>query len=90
GDIIRAAAQEGGSIGRDDIYRLADYDDRRMLRGFTRPTARITLDLQAAGLVPDGVEPALTPIYDGMKATAFVIPQEMVTILASGDQPQDH
>jgi hypothetical protein len=36
------------------------------------------------------VEPALTPIYDGMKATAFVIPQEMVTILASGDQPQDH
>jgi hypothetical protein len=32
----------------------------------------------------------LTPIYDGMKATAFVIPQEMVTILASGDQPQDH
>lgn len=87
GTIIRAAAAEGGSISRDDVYRLADYDDHRMLRGFTKPTARITRDLQTAGLVADGVEPPLTPIYDGMKATAFVIPQEMVTILAEETQP---
>jgi hypothetical protein len=86
GAIIRTAAREGGSIGRDDVYRVAGYDDSRMLRGFTRPTARITQDLQADGVVVDGVEPALTPIYDGVKATAFVIPQEMVAILAEDDQ----
>jgi hypothetical protein len=84
--IIRAAAREGGSISRDDVYRVAGYADSRMLRGFTKPTARITQDLQRDGVVADGVEPALTPIYDGMKATAFVIPQEMVTILAEDDQ----
>ncbi len=86
GVIIRAAAREGGSIDRDDVYRLAGYDNSRMLRGFTRPPSRITLDLQAASLVADGVEPPLTPIYDGMKAMAFVIPQEMVAILAEDDQ----
>jgi PIN like domain len=84
--VIRVAAREGGSISRDDVYLVAGYDDNRMLRGFTRPTARITQDLQADGVVADGVEPALTPIYDGVKATAFVIPQEMVTILAGDEQ----
>jgi hypothetical protein len=87
GTIIRTAAKGGGKISREDIYRLAGYATGRMLRGFTRPTTRITQDLQAAGLVADGVEPPLTPIYDGMKATAFMIPQEMVAILAEDDQP---
>ncbi|HEX5114199.1 MAG TPA: PIN-like domain-containing protein [Pseudonocardiaceae bacterium] len=86
GVIIRAAAREGGSVSRDDVYRLAGFEANRMLRGFTRPTARITQELQALGVVADGVEPALTPIYDGMKATAFVIPLEMVAILAEDDQ----
>lgn len=86
-DIIRAAAQLGGTVDRDVIYAIGEYDDDRMLRGFTRPTARITRDLQAAGLVANGVNAALTPIYrGGVKAVAFRIPSEMVSILG-GDEP---
>jgi hypothetical protein len=61
-----------------------------MLRGFTRPTARITAELQSADVVADGVEPALTPVYRGVKAEAFRIPTEMVTILAAeqGTKPE--
>ncbi len=83
--VIREAASHGGRIDREEIYDLCDYDDDRMLRGFTRPAARITRDLQEAGLVAPGVEAALTPIYaGGVKAQAFRIPAEMVTILAEG------
>ncbi|MGH8574550.1 MAG: PIN-like domain-containing protein, partial [Gammaproteobacteria bacterium] len=87
--VIREAAARGGRIDRDDIYALCGYDDDRMLRGFTRPAARTTRDLQAAGLVAPNVEPALTPIYDGVKAAAFQIPAEMVTILAGDDGDVD-
>lgn len=83
--VIREAAARGGRIDRDDIYAVCGYDDDRMLRGFTRPAARTTRDLQAAGLVASNVEPALTPIYDGVKAAAFRIPAEMVTILTGDD-----
>jgi prophage DNA circulation protein len=86
-DVIRAAAQAGGTIDRDAIYAISDYDDDRMLRGFTRPTARITRDLQTAGVVANGVDAALTPIYHGgVKALAFRVPPEMVSILAD-DEP---
>jgi len=45
----------------------------------------VVRDLQEAGLVAPGVEAALTPIYAGdVKAQAFRIPAEMVTILAEG------
>jgi hypothetical protein len=79
--VIREAAGRGGRIDREDIYEICGYDDDRMLRGFTRPAARITRDLQAEGLVSEDVEPALTPLYIGVKAAAFRIPAEMVTIL---------
>lgn len=86
-DVIRAAAQEGGTVEREVIYAIGEYDDDRMLRGFTRPTARITRDLQESGLVANGVDAALTPIYrGGVKAVAFRIPSEMVNILAD-DEP---
>ncbi len=82
-DVIRVAAARGGTIIRDEIYQVCGYDDDRMLRGFTRPTARITAELQRAGVVADGVEAALTPIYRGVKAEAFRIPTEMVAILTA-------
>jgi hypothetical protein len=83
-DVIRVAAARGGSIIRDEIYQVCGYDDDRMLRGFTRPTARITAELQRAGIVADGVDAALTPIYrGGVRAEAFRIPAEMVTILTT-------
>ncbi len=74
---------------RDDIYAVCGYDDDRMLRGFTRPAARTTRDLQATGLVAPNFEAALIPIYDGVKAAAFRIPAEMVTILAGDDGEVD-
>ncbi|MGW5079555.1 PIN-like domain-containing protein [Micromonospora echinospora] len=81
-DVIREAAALGGTIGREAIYGICGYDDERMLRGFTRPTARITADLQRAGLIPDLVAPALKPLYpDSVRASGFRIPAEAVTIL---------
>jgi hypothetical protein len=90
-DVIRVAAARGGTILRDEIYQVCGYNDDRMLRGFTRPTARITAELQGTGIVPDGVEPALAPIYrGGVRAEAFQIPAEMVAILTAeqGAQPE--
>lgn len=82
-EVIREAARLGGVIDRDAVYALAEYDEARMLRGFTRPTARITRDLQEEGLLGEGVRPALTSIYDGgVTALRFEIPPEFVELLA--------
>lgn len=82
--VIYAAAERGGRIDREDIYDICGYSDDRMLRGFTRPTARITRYLQDDGVVAQGVDAALIPIYaGGVKAVAFRIPAEMVSILAA-------
>lgn len=87
-EVIRAAAAQGGVIDREQIYQIADYDEDRMLRGFTRPTARITRSLQEEGFVQPGVEPALTPIYEGgVQAVRFEIPLDMAEVL-SLDQPE--
>jgi hypothetical protein len=81
-EVIRAAAQDGGSIDRDTLYAICDYAPNRMLRGFTRPTARITTELVAEGLLDEGVDPMLTPIYDGgVHAVRFEIPAEVTSIL---------
>jgi hypothetical protein len=82
-DVIRAAAAMGGRIDRDSVYGIADYSDDRMLRGFTRPAARITSDLQYEGLVPDGVTPMLEPIYHGVRAAYFKIPSEVTELMQS-------
>jgi hypothetical protein len=83
-EIIRAAALNGGRIDRDTVYEIGQYDDDRMLRGFTRPTARITSELQYEGLVADGVEAMLVPIYAGVKAAYFRVPPEVVEIIRDG------
>jgi hypothetical protein len=84
-DVIREAARMGGSISRDAVYQLCGYDDDRMLRGFTRPTARITLELQEAGLLPDTVTPMLVSQYrDAGRLYSVRIPPEVVAIAWSG------
>jgi hypothetical protein len=86
-EVIRVAALSGGEVDRETVYEIGGYDDDRMLRGFTRPTARVTADLQAAGVVADGVAPMLIPLYpDGGVAAAFRIPPEVVRILQSNDR----
>ena len=86
-DVIRFAAEQGGIIDRDRIYEIADYSEDRMLRGFTRPTARITRSLQEDGILSPNVEPMLTPIYEGgVTAVRFEIPLEVVEILSDDDE----
>lgn len=87
-DVIRTAAELGGTIDRDTVYDVCGYDDSRMLRGFTRPAARITADLQREGIVGDRVTPMLVPLYpDDVRAAAFRIPAEVVAILRSLTRP---
>jgi PIN domain-containing protein len=89
-EVIRTAAERGGIVDRDTVYELCGYNDDRMLRGFTRPSARITADLQRRGLVASDVDPALTALYEGgVKAVTFKIPNEMVSILAEDKAPND-
>lgn len=81
-DVIRSAATQGGVIKRDEVYEIAGYNEDRMLRGFTRPTSRITRKLQEEGLVGADVEQALKPVYEsGVQVLSFEIPLDMVEIL---------
>lgn len=81
-DVIMEAARQGGTISRDAVYALGGYSDDRLLRGFTRPTARITADLQAEKLLPAAVTPMLTPLYRGPgRLYAVRIPSEVAETL---------
>ncbi|RSN07288.1 hypothetical protein DMC63_35315 [Streptomyces sp. WAC 05977] len=82
-EVIRFAASQGGLIDREKVYEIGGYPEDRMLRGFTRPTARITRDLQSEGWVDEGVEPMLTPVYQDVSAIRFEIPLDVVEILAA-------
>lgn len=86
-DVIRHAAADGGQISREKIYEIAGYSEDRMLRGFTRPSARITRDLQEEGLLDVGVEPVLSPVYEGgVTAVRFEIPHDVTEILGVPDR----
>ena len=85
-DVIRQAAANGGTVSREEIFTICNFDSERMLRGFTRPCSRITTYLKSSGVLPQDVEPCLTPEFDkeGI-AQAFRIPAEMVDVLAGED-----
>ncbi|MFI9008349.1 PIN-like domain-containing protein [Actinosynnema sp. NPDC053489] len=88
-EVIREAARRGGRIERDAIYEIGGFDDDRVLRGFTKPVARITRMLQSRGVVARDVEAALTPVYSGVRAVAFRIPADMVAALADDPAEED-
>ncbi|UWP83196.1 PIN-like domain-containing protein [Dactylosporangium fulvum] len=89
-EVIREAAARGGTISREAVYEICGYDDERMLRGFTRPTNRITADLQRAGILSEPVTPILKPLYpDGVRASGFRIPGEVVAILRAAEGLDD-
>lgn len=80
--IIEHAAANGGVVTRAEVYEIADYPPERMLRGFTRPTRRITLDLIVEGLLEEDVDwPLLTQYATGVVASHFIVPPEFTDIL---------
>lgn len=81
-DVIRKAAALGGTISRDILDGMYDYDDERMLWDFTRLTARITVDLRREGLLSGPVMPILKPLdSDSVRISGFRVPPEVVAIL---------
>ena len=81
-DVIREAAAEGGYVSRERIYDICGYSEDRMLRGFTRPAARISRDLRNEGLLDVGVGAILTAVYGGgVTAVGFEVPNEVVDII---------
>ncbi|BCJ36184.1 hypothetical protein Athai_36870 [Actinocatenispora thailandica] len=83
GSVIREAARLGGRIPRDRVYELDNRDESQMLRGFTKPVARITSELQQESNVPYGVPLLLAARYeDGVKTSHFEVPLEVVGILS--------
>lgn len=82
-DVIRTAAEGGGYITRDEIFAICEYDEDRMLRGFTRPVRRLTRLLVDQGFFAAEPRDMLTPDYsEGPVASGFEIPPEVVEILA--------
>ena len=82
---IRYAAQNDGFVSRDEVYDLGDYEENRMLRGFTRPPNRIAQQLRDQGLIPEGAVDVLKASYDSafsyVQASGFRVPPEIVALL---------
>lgn len=77
-----AAMDVNRRVLRERVYELGDYDDDRMLRGFTRPFTRLTEALQYEGLVPERVKPVFWASYPhGVKASWFTVPPEIPDLL---------
>ncbi|MFJ2368369.1 PIN-like domain-containing protein [Microbacterium sp. NPDC087665] len=83
--VIREAVDLGGRISRARVYELDGRDEGQMLRGFTRPVTRVTAELVARDVIPDGLPPLLDAVYEeGVKSSHFAVPQEVVQLFDAG------
>ena len=79
---IEWALSHGGTVPRDEVYRIGNYSAKRMLRGWTRPANRIVSTMRAAGAIPATAADLLEPIYDNdVKAGGFRVPVELAVLL---------
>ncbi len=83
---IRRAVVNGGTVTRAEVYQLGDYAPQRKLRGFTRPTNRITQGMRDNGLLPEDADELLATQYDPnvkgyQPTTGFSVPPEVVKLL---------
>lgn len=83
---VRFAARNGGFIGRDDVYRIGEYDPDRQLKGFTRPVNRIAQMLRERGEIPEDSGDVLVPVYDQGDygfgwVDGFRVPNEIIALL---------
>jgi hypothetical protein len=85
--VIRAAAEKrNGRITRRQVYRLGGFNPNRSLRGFTRPSNRITRQLQHEGIISPRVDFPLKAVFDnGGQATHFVVPPELIRLVGTID-----
>ena len=80
---VRQAIGNGGVITREQVYDVSGYDvEARSLKGFTRPTNRVTKRLKKDGLLPETAGDLLTTGYPGgtgwARTTGFQVPVELV------------
>jgi hypothetical protein len=61
---IRFAAEHDGFVSREAVYELGQYNESRMLRGFTRPANRIAQALRDEEIAGDGTLDVLKAVYD--------------------------
>ncbi|ONH58414.1 hypothetical protein CcI49_22245 [Frankia sp. CcI49] len=90
--VLRRAAELGGFISRDDVYRIGNYDSTRSLRGFTRPVRRIVQAFQDRGLIPSEVDDLLQAVYDDETvglATGFTVPRSAMPLVLEWADPED-
>jgi hypothetical protein len=90
--VLRRAGELGGFISRADVYRIAEYDADRSLRGFTRPVRRIVQAFQDRGLIPDGAEDLLSTSYDDETvglAAGFTVPDSVVPFVLRWAEASD-
>ncbi|MEU4528028.1 PIN-like domain-containing protein [Micromonospora ureilytica] len=74
-----AASSPEGFIPRQRVYEIGDYDQNRLLVGFTKPIIGATRKLVADGELPAGLEPALRAHYlRPGKAEGFLVPRSVV------------
>lgn len=85
---IAAEAHAGGECGRDEVYRLGEYDPaERSLSGFTKPVAGVMREMQHEGLLPQDAVNPMKPIYDPanpsfQKAKGFFMPSVLAPVFA--------
>ncbi|MFB7255726.1 PIN domain-containing protein [Streptomyces nojiriensis] len=66
--VVFRAVDNGGFVSRDEVYELGGYEPGRMLKGFTRPIARISQDVALNVGFSRFDQDVLHPVYDEMKA----------------------
>lgn len=70
--IIEYAARDGGFIPREKVYEIANYDEGRQLKGFTRPVNRITGSLRDEGRIDEAAVDPLVAVYDAFSESPSV------------------
>jgi hypothetical protein len=96
GEVIRHAARDGGFIEGDKVYEIAECDEARQLKGFTRPLNRIARILREEGRIDEAAVDLLAAVYDplsenpsvvaGFEVDSYALPL-LVTVVAGRRPP---
>ena len=92
-DVIAYAALQGGFIERATVYEIADFDEDRSLRGFTRPVNRIRNAFRGEARVKESAVDVLSAVYHpwadnpseavGFQVNSQVLPLVVAAVVTS-------